>query len=137
MTNLSFEFQGKKDLLDDVPMPRDLHSKIMKRVFVASYGKYLFAATTILFVNFMVLSVELYRRIKEVHVEEMVQTLSQNLSFSPSYVSHAALTLYNALPVQSIVATTVTASLCAYMTLVIIRFNRNPRSMGFIGNLVR
>ncbi len=137
MTNLSFEFQGKKDLLDDVPMPRDLHSKIMKRVFVASYGKYLFAATAILFVNFMVLSVELYRRIKEVHVEEMIQALSQNLAFSPSYVSHAAQTLYAALPVQSIVATLVTASLCAYMTLVIIKFNKNPRSMGLIGNLVR
>lgn len=137
MTNLSFEFQSKKDLLDDVPMPRDLHSKIMKRVFIASYSKYLFAATIILFVNLIVVSIELYRRIKEVQVEEVVKALSQNLAFSPAYVGHAAQTLYAALPVQSIVATLVTAGLCTYMTLVIIRFNKNPRSMGFIGNLVR
>ncbi len=137
MPNLSFDLNTKKDLLEDVPLPRDLHSKIMKRVFVASYGKYLFAATTILFVNLGVLSVELYRRISDVNFKEMAETLSQNIAFSPAYIGHATQTLYAALPVQSIFATLVTAALCTYMTFVILKFYKDPRSVGLFRNLAR
>lgn len=137
MPNLSVDLQTKRDLLEDVPMPRDLHSKIMKRVFVASYGKYLFAATTILFVNFGVLSFELYRRISDINYKEMAETLSQNIAFSPEYLAHATQTLYAALPVQSIFATLVTAALCAYMTSVILKFHKNPQSVSLFRSFVR
>jgi hypothetical protein len=124
-----------KSLLDE-PMPRDLHAKIMKRVFIAGYGRYLYLSTAVLFVNLAVLGVELYRRLVELNVAQTFQNLAETFTFSTAYLQLAATTLYNVLPFQSIIATGVTAGLCAYMAYVFVKFHQNPKSIGMFKNLM-
>ncbi len=133
MNNTSFD--RIKDL-EDMPMPKELHAKIMKRVFIASYGKYLYLATAILFVNLTVLSMDLYRRLVELDVAKTVDTLVSDFAFSVTYLQSALSTLYTGLPVQSILATGVTAALCAYMTHLFVKLHRNPQSIGMFRNML-
>jgi hypothetical protein len=51
--------------LPEADFPERLHGKIMKRVFFAGYGKYLYASTAILFLNLGVLSREIWRTVSE------------------------------------------------------------------------
>jgi hypothetical protein len=123
--------------LREESMPPNLHAKIMKRVFIASYGKYLYLSTGILFTNLAVLGTELYRKLSEIEVSSVVSDVAANFSFSPSYLQSAAHSLYKVLPMQSMAATFLTAALCGYMTLVFMRFRRDPQSIGFFRNMVR
>jgi hypothetical protein len=136
MTNLTLDFEPKTSLLEDVPMPRDLHSKIMKRVFIAGYGKYLYLSTSILFVNFGVLGVELYRKLAEVRFGSVVRNLIEGFTPSAAYMQDSLATLYSVLPMQSVLATGITACLCAYMASLFVRFHRDPASVGFFRSVV-
>lgn len=136
MTNLSFNFQPKSDLLEDIPMPRDLHSKIMKRVFIAGYGKYLYLSTAVLFVNFGVLSVELYRKLAEVRFGSVVKSLAESFAPTSAYLQSSLATLYDVLPIQSALATGITAALCGYMAFLFVKFHRDPQSVGIFRNML-
>jgi hypothetical protein len=136
MTNLSFDFKPQTDLLADIPMPRDLHSKIMKRVFIAGYGKYLYLSTAVLFVNLGVLSVELYRKLAEVRFGSLVKELSASFVPSASYFQSSVSALYEALPLQSVLATSITAALCTYMAFLFVKFHRDPQSVGIFRSIM-
>jgi hypothetical protein len=134
MNNKTFDF--RVDNLPDEPIPRDLHAKIMKRVFIAGYGKYLYLSTGILFTNLAVLGAELYRKLSEIEIAETVRAAAGQFAFTPGYIQSAIGSLYDVLPVQSIVATSITACLCAYMSYLFVKFHRDPQSIGFFRGLL-
>ena len=137
MTNLTMNFEPKRDLLEDIPMPRDLHSKIMKRVFIAGYGKYLYLSASILFVNLGVLGLELYRKLAEIDLAPVLRGLSESFAPTPAYIQSTIATLYDVLPMQSILATGITATLCAYMAYLFVKFHRDPQSVGIFRSVMQ
>jgi hypothetical protein len=107
--------------LEEMEMPRDLHAKIMKRVFIAGYGRYLYLSSAVLFINLAVLSFELYRKLASVDYGRLAESLSESFAWS---------TVYQTLPIQTMVATGITAALCAYMTSLFMKLHTNS-SMSF------
>jgi hypothetical protein len=117
-------FDPHMKALDEVEMPRDLHAKIMKRVFIAGYGRYLYLSSAVLFINLGVLSFELYRKLASIDYARL----------SESFTMPA---LYAALPVQTIVATGITAALCAYMVSLFMKLHNNSMNLSFFRGLAR
>jgi hypothetical protein len=118
-------FDPHMKALDEVEMPRDLHAKIMKRVFIAGYGRYLYLSSAVLFINLGVLSFELYRKLASIDYAQL----------SESFTMPA---LYAALPVQTMVATGITAALCAYMVSLFMKLHNNSMNyFSFFRGLAR
>lgn len=115
--------------LADEPMPERVHGKIMKRVFLAGYGKYLAFSGAILLLNLGVLSLDLYRAFMNGEVMKALQGLRESFSFSPSYLASALGTLYGVLPVSSIIATAFTLGLTVYIANVFVKVYRNPHGV--------
>jgi len=113
----------------DIAMPEHLHGKIMKRVFLAGYGKYLFFTGSILVLNLGVLGMDLYRTFSRADASLALRSLRQGFAFSPSYIGSAISTLYSMLPLQSIIATALTVVLSAYIAVVFVRIYRNPHGV--------
>lgn len=114
--------------LEEMEMPKDLHAKIMKRVFIAGYGRYLYLSSAVLFVNLGVLSFELYRKLVSIDYAKLGESLSESFSWS---------TLYATLPVQTMIATAITAALCAYMANLFMKLHNNSMSFAFFGRSAR
>ncbi|MBX4209441.1 hypothetical protein KW799_02005 [Candidatus Parcubacteria bacterium] len=117
-----------ESLLEE-PMPSHLHAKIMKRVFLAGYGKYLAFSASILLLNLGVLGLDLYRTFTSVGVAGALKTLREGFAVSPAYFASAVSTLYGVLPLQSIVATGFTVALSAYIAVIFVRVYRNPHGV--------
>ena len=125
MTQQTLEFK-KPSLphLDDELPPRDLHGKIMKRVFLAGYGRYLYMCAGVLLLNLSVLASQLWR----------IFSRSENLAslrsmFSESTAS-AFKTFTTVVPVETLIATTLSAFISAYLTYLFIKLYRDWRSYG-------
>ena len=109
-------FDPHMKALEEMEMPRDLHAKIMKRVFIAGYGRYLYLSSAVLFINLGVLSFELYRRLASVDYAKLGESLSESFAWS---------TVYQTLPIQTMIATGITAALCAYMVSLFMKLHNN------------
>lgn len=100
------------EVLVEIPFPRHLHGKIMKRVFFAGYGRYFYLTAGVLFLNIVMLGVNLYYAMKDMKLIAL------------SVDSFSARNLYEILPLGSIISTALIAGLCAYLALVCIKASR-------------
>ena len=112
--------------MDDIPMPSHLHARIMKRVFLAGYGKYLAFSSSILALNLGVLGLDLYRAFSKEGAEQALQSLKDTFAMTPAYFASAAQTIYGILPLQSIIATAFTVALSTYIAVIFVKIYRNP-----------
>lgn len=129
LMNVESHIDPKIEALTDVPMPPHLHGKIMRRVFLAGYGKYLIFSTSILLLNLSVLVLDLYRALSTASAEKALQGLKETFAVTPVYFASVASTLYSILPLQSIIATAFTVALSAYIAVVFVRIYRNPQGV--------
>ncbi|HVU06687.1 MAG TPA: hypothetical protein VHE10_02785 [Candidatus Paceibacterota bacterium] len=117
------------EALPEEPMPAHLHGRIMKRVFLAGYGKYLAFSTAVLCLNLSVLSVDIYRALSNASAEAALKTLRNTFAMTPAYFASALETFWTILPLQSIAATFFTIAVSAYITVVFVRVYRNPHGV--------
>jgi hypothetical protein len=107
---------------DDVPMPAHLHARVMKRVFFAGYGKYLYASVAVLVLNLAVLGKEIFRASREV---DMVRAFHA--------ADNVALSVVSALSWDSIVAIGLSAMLCAATSIVLGKIYQDSKAFGLFG----
>ena len=112
--------------MDDIPMPSHLHARIMKRVFLAGYGKYLAFSGSILALNLGVLGLDLYRALSARGAAETLRSLKDAFALTPAYLASAAQAMYGLLPLQSIVATALTVALSTYIAVIFFKIYKNP-----------
>lgn len=117
------------EALPEEQMPERLHGKIMKRVFLAGYGKYLAFSGAILCLNLSVLSFDLYRALTTADATKALEGLRATFAMTPAYFSSAISALYRILPLQSILATLFTIIVSAYITTIFVRVYRNPHGI--------
>ncbi|MDE1875007.1 MAG: hypothetical protein KGH68_03000 [Patescibacteria group bacterium] len=113
----------------DEPMPARVHAQIMRRVFLAGYGKYLIFSASILLLNLGVLGLDLYRSLTSENAVAALSALRTGFAMTPAYLAAAIGTLYSILPFSSIVATALTAALSGYIAVVFVRVYRNPQGV--------
>lgn len=121
MTQETLNFEHPVSTMHDEPIPAHLHGKIMKRVFLAGYGKYLYLSAGVLFLNLSVLASQLWRVLS--HPESVQALKSLFGKFDPA-------TLTAIMPVESLVATALSATISAYLTFVFVRLYRDWKSYG-------
>ncbi len=126
---------NEKLMMEDIPMPSHLHGRIMKRVFLAGYGKYLAFSGSILALNLGVLGMDLYRTFASENAASALRSLKETFSMTPSYFASAASTIYSLLPLQSLVATALTVALSTYIAVVFVRIYRNPAGIKLLRNV--
>jgi hypothetical protein len=97
--------------LPEAEFPSHLHGQIMKRVFFAGYGKYLYLSTGVLFLNLGVLGRELWRTLK-------------SMSFDASFIT-------DAVPLHAFILLGVTAAATVYAFHMIWRLYREYRVFAF------
>lgn len=117
------------ETLPEEDMPTHLHAKIMRSVFLAGYGKYLYTAAAVACLNLGVLGMELYRTFSTADAWSAVRSLKDSFALSPSYFSLAADTLYRLLPLQSLVAAGFALVISTYIAVAFVRLYRNPAAL--------
>ncbi|HEY9480912.1 MAG TPA: hypothetical protein VIR98_01600 [Candidatus Paceibacterota bacterium] len=103
--------------IEDREMPAHVHSKVMKRVFFAAYGKYLYASAAVLVLNLAVLGKEVWRALREVDLTRALHPAPQ-LSF------------VSALSWDSIIAVIMSTLLCAATAVVLTKIYRDAKAFG-------
>lgn len=123
-------------LIEDETPASDLHEKIMRRVLFTHYGRYIYICTGVISVNLVVLGMELYRNLVErFSSPAQIQKFPDTFAWSVEYMRLIVKILYDVLPLQSIIATVITAGLCAYMIFIFVRFHsKKPESFSLFGN---
>ncbi|MBI5134264.1 MAG: hypothetical protein HZA81_02665 [Candidatus Taylorbacteria bacterium] len=121
MTQEKLNFEHPVASLADEPLPSHLHGKIMKRVFLAGYGKYLYLSAGVLFLNLSVLGSQLWRVFA--HPQNLAALKSLFGKFDPSVLT-------TIMPVESLVATALSTTISAYLTFVFIKLYRDWKSYG-------
>jgi hypothetical protein len=107
---------------EELEMPAHLHAKVMKRVFFAGYGRYLYASAAVLVLNLAVLGKEVFRAVREVDMARAVAA-----------ADHAAFSIVSALSWDSIVAIGLSALLCAATSIVLGKIYRDSKAFGLFG----
>lgn len=77
--------ENMSEIMPEIPeaeIPADLHGKIMKRVFFAGYGRYLYLSTGVLFLNLGVLVRELWRTVAVLRTPDALRSLSETLDLN-------------------------------------------------------
>lgn len=123
MTQETLNFTHPVSTLADEPVPARLHGKIMKRVFMAGYGKYLYLSAGVLFLNLSVLGSQLWRVFA--HPDRVAALRSLFSKFDPSVLA-------TVMPIESLVATGLSATISAYLTFVFVKLYRDWKSYGEI-----
>lgn len=126
---------NEKLMMEDIPMPSHIHARIMKRVFLAGYGKYLAFSGGILALNLGVLGLDLYRTFTSNGAANALKGLKETFALTPSYFASAASTIYSLLPLQSILATGLTVALSTYIAIVFVRIYKNPAGIKLLRNI--
>jgi hypothetical protein len=120
------EQTNQKLHISDIPMPSRVHAKIMRRVFLAGYGKYLALLSGILALNLSVLGTDLYRAFTTDTASNALKALRQSFVVTPSYLASAAHTLYSIIPAQSLIAITLTLTFSVFITVMFVKIYKNP-----------
>jgi hypothetical protein len=77
------------DPLTSIPeadFPTHLHGQIMKRVFFAGYGKYLYLSTGVLFLNLGMLGREVWHTVSELRIHNIDTAMVKGFSAVPMHV---------------------------------------------------
>ena len=129
MNKLNNKNLNNLENIGDLPMPAHLHARIMKRVFFAGYGKYLAFSAIILAMNVGVLGMDLYRAFTADKASLALKGLRDGFAMTPSYFAAAARSIYDIVPVQSMVATALAIALSTYIAILFVRIYRNPQGI--------
>lgn len=83
MTTSKTNIDPSLNSIPEAEYPAHLHGRIMKRVFFAGYGRYLFLSSGVLFLNLGVLGHDLWRTAMEIQTPDVIL---RGLAVLPTYV---------------------------------------------------
>src|SRR6185369_9553700 len=92
-------------------------------------GKYLAFSAIILAMNVGVLGMDLYRAFTADKASLALKGLRDGFAMTPSYFAAAARSIYDIVPVQSMVATALAIALSTYIAILFVRIYRNPQGI--------